>query len=168
MDMLVIIDEDIHATALATARQADRRPATAGGKLHAALDDEEEDWFSRIWDATEAAILEARDKGKSAAREFIRQATELATAAAKALGERYRSVRARIARRLDAYVQTLVDAALARMRPILSVGDRELPVARIAVSQKLLLSGSAKASLEEVCAFVAEGELSVSVEYGRG
>ena len=166
MEMLVIVDGDIHAAAMAVARRGLAGGAAGGGKLYAPLDDDAEDWFMRLWDATEAAILHAREKGKTAARDFVRQAGELATAAAKALGQRYEAVKARVAARLNDYLQTFIDAALARVRPVLSVGGQELRVMRVSVAQRLMVSGSAKASLEEVCAFVAEGELTLSVEYG--
>jgi hypothetical protein len=39
-------------------------------------------------------------------------------------------------------------------------------MATVTIEQKIKLSGSLKASLEEICEFVAEGEISLSAEYG--
>lgn len=164
--MLIIVGDDIHAAALAVARKSGTKKAGASGKLYAPLDDDAEDWLNRIWDATEAALLGARNKGKAAAAELIKRATDLATEAAKALKQRYDAVKARIAQKLNDYVQAVIDGALARIRPTLSVGGRDLPVVKVTMEQRLMISGSVKASLEEVCEFVAEGELTLSAEYG--
>src|SRR5437773_4301088 len=47
--------------------------------------------------------------------------------------------------------------ALQRVRPTISVGGHELMMATVTIEQKIKLSGSLKASLEEICEFVAEG-----------
>ena len=111
-------------------------------------------------------MLGARNKGNSAAADLIRRATDLATEASKALKQRYDSVKSRIAQKLNDYVQAVIDGALGRIRPMLSVGGRDLRVVKITMEQRLMISGSVKASLEEVCEFVAEGELTLAAEYG--
>jgi len=82
------------------------------------------------------------------------------------LGQGADKVRTVIAARLSDYIQETIDGALQRVRSSISVGGKELTMASVTIEQKIRLSGSLKASLQEVCEFVAEGEISLSAEYG--
>jgi len=53
-----------------------------------------------------------------------------------------------------------VEGALARVQPTIKVAGREIAIRGVTIEQTLHMSGSLKASLEEICEFVAEGEIS--------
>jgi hypothetical protein len=64
-------------------------------------------------------------------------------------------------------LQTVIESALARIHSSIKVGGQEISISGVGIEQKLMISGSLKASLEEICEFVAEGELTVSAHYGK-
>jgi hypothetical protein len=134
--------------------------------LGAPLTDDVRQWIADVWDATEAALLKARREGRQAAAELVQKVDALLKQAAVELVDRYRAVKDAIAARLSAYITSVIDAALLRVRPALSIGGREMLVSSVTIEQRLMLSGSVKASLEEIVEFIAEGELTLSAEYG--
>jgi len=168
MDILVIVGDEVHEAALARARAVGSvAAATAGrGALNAPLPDEVRRWLDRIWDSAEAALLRARREGCAAAQTFVDQVGQLVDEAAAALAERYQALRDALLARLNEYLASVVDAALKLVRPTLTIGTQTLPVRSVTVQQHLKLSGTIKASLQEIVAVVAEGELSVAAEYG--
>ena len=156
MEMLIIVGDEIHDQALAKARAIPLVPAAGGrGGLNAPLPDEARQWFDRIWDTTEAALLRARRQGKEAAEGFVTKVETLLEEASAALKDRFQLLRDRLLERLSEYMTALIDAALKLVRPTLSVGGLMLPVRSVTVEQRLMLSGSVKASLQEIIESIA-------------
>ena len=83
------------------------------------------------------------------------------TAAAQA-----EAIRQAITARIGVYLKDVIDQALESVRPSIVVGGSTLAVTSVTIDQKLKLSGSLKASLESICEFIAEGEISLAAEYG--
>lgn len=168
MDILLIVGDDIHEAALAQARAIGSVAAAGGhGALNAPLADDVLRWLDDIWDSAEAALLRARRDGRAAAQSFVDQVGKLVDDAAVALADRYQALRDALLARLNEYLGSVVDAALRLLRPTLTVGTQALPVRSVTVQQHLKLSGSIKASLQEIVAVVAEGQLSVTAEYAE-
>lgn len=165
MDILQIVGDEVHEAALARAR-AVGGVAAGHGALNAPLADDVKRWLERIWDSTETALLRARREGRAAAQTFVDDVGKLLEKAHAELSERYQTLRDALLARLNAYLGSVVDAALKLVRPTLTIGTQSLPVRSVSVQHQLKLSGSIKASLQEVVAVVAEGQLSVSAEYG--
>jgi hypothetical protein len=166
MEILTLVGDDIHEAALARAVAIDSAVPASGGALQAPLSDDVRQWLDRIWDATEGALLRARRQGKEAAAVLVQKVETLLQEAGAALADRWQALRDALAARLNAYLAAVVDAAVALVRPTLAIGSQVLRVTTVTVQQRLLLSGSIKASLEEIVELVAEGELTLSAQYG--
>jgi hypothetical protein len=133
--------------------------------LNAPLDAETADWISRSWDEVEGALRSAYHDGMEAARPLIDGVAAKTKELVESASKRAEVVRAALNERLNTYLQTLIDEALKRVRPTVSVGGRELAMVSVTLEQEINLSGSLKASLTEVCEFIAEGKMSLSAEY---
>ena len=166
MKMLVVLGEDIFESALEAAHASSTMVGAGATGLGAPLTDDVRRRIDDVWDATEAALLKARREGRQAAAELVQKVDALLKQAAVELVDRYRVVKDAIAARLSAYITSVIDGALLRVRPALSIGGREMLVSSVTIEQRLMLSGSVKASLEEIVEFIAEGELTLSAEYG--
>lgn len=165
MDMLVIVSDEIHTAALARARTLGRPLPDGTGTLKAPLTDDAIQWLDKIWDASEAALLRARRQGKAAAKELVEKVDALLKEASAALADRFQALRQALTMRLNEYITDVIDAAIKLVRPSVTIGDRLLHIASVSVEQRIMLSGSVKASLQEIVELVAEGELTLSAEY---
>jgi hypothetical protein len=161
MNLLIVVSDDVHRTALLKARKVGNELTLPAGLLNAPLDDDASTWISNIWDVVESAIQRAYREGMAAAQPLIDQASIMLTN----LTQKAKEVRTVISERLNVYLQSAIDGALQRVRAGLSIGGSELKLQRVTVEQRINMSGSVKASLAEVCAFVAEGSISLSAEY---
>ena len=166
MELLIILSDDVHVAALRHARALGSGEKLPAHLMNAMLDDEIEVWVRKIWDPVEAALREAFSQSVTAARSYIDEAVRQLNELVSQLGKKAEQVRAIIAARLNEYLKQAIDGALQRVRPTITVGTNELKVASVTIEQKIKLSGSLKASLEEICEFVAEGEITLSAEYG--
>jgi hypothetical protein len=166
MKLLILIGDDVHTEALRRARELGTRVALPAHVLNAPLDDETHTWIERIWDTIEGALRCAYRQGMDAARPLIQKASDALSELGGNVAKRAEEIRAVITERLNSYLHTAIDGALQRVRSTISVGNRELKITAITVEQRINLSGSLKASLEEICEFVAEGEISLSAQYG--
>jgi len=122
-------------------------------------------WTARLWDHIEGALRRAYQSGLEAARPIINTFEELLIQMQTELQESAEAVRAIVVERLNTYVQATIDGALGRIQPAIVVGTEKMRIATVKVEQKIKLGGSLKLSLEGICEFVAEGELSFEAEY---
>ena len=165
MKLLVFISDEVQIDAFRQARELGKNVPLPAHVWNVPLDDETGTWIDRIWDTMEGALRRAYFEGLTAARPLIESVSALMTEVTSNLAKRAEVVRAVITERLNTYLHTVIDGALQRVRPTLSVGGRELKLRSVMVEQRINLSGSLQASLEEICEFVAEGEISLSAEY---
>jgi len=166
MLMTIGVTESIHLAALRSAREVGRDKPLPAGLLNAPLDDDSRTWIDDIWDKAETALKRAYKDGMAAARPYIDKATALLGQAAEAVGKAIGDVHAVVMERLNRYLKDAIDGALAQVRPFVSIGGEMLRLRKVTLEQKVTLSGSVKASLEEICEFVAEGEVNLATEYG--
>lgn len=165
MHLLAIVSDEVHLAALRKARQLGNDQRFRIHLFDGPLDGEVTDCVNRIWNEMEGALRRAHHEGVQAARPLIESISASMTDLLAPLGTRAEQVRTAIAERLNTYLQTSIDGALERIRATMKVGGRELSMVSMTVQQKINLSGSLKASLQEVCTFVASGEISLSAEY---
>jgi hypothetical protein len=166
MKLLVTVDDSVHTAALRKARELGEGPTLPGTVLHAMLDDDVSSWVRRIWDDAEAAIRRAYHEGLDAAQPYIQKVSDRLSELGSATAKHIEEVRAIVTAKLNAYLQETIDGALSRVRGTVSIGGRAFSIEKVTIDQTVKLSGSLKASLEEICEFVAEGEISLSAEYG--
>lgn len=166
MQMPIFINEDVHAEALAAARQVGAPATLSGNALNAPLGEELLGWIERLWDQIEAALRHAWRESLDAARPFVARVEALSVEVGTTLKQRAEIVRSAVRDRLYAYIRSAIDGALERVSPIVVIGGNQMRVIKVNIEQHLKLSTSLKVSLEEICKFIAEGELSISAEYG--
>jgi hypothetical protein len=167
MKLLVFISDEVQIEAFRQARELGKHGPLPAQGLPASLDAETESWIERLWDAMEGALRRAYFDGLPAARPLIEAVAGLMTELTRTLAKQAEDVRTVITARLNTYLHTVIDEALQRVRPTLSVGGRALQLTRVTVEQQITLSGSLQAWLAEICEFVAAGEIAFSAEYSE-
>lgn len=121
---------------------------------------------AEAWDAIDSALRDAYWRGIQAAQAAVDVAVARAEELVAAAGRKAEDVQAALLARLQTYLQTLVDEALAQVRDTITAGNRTLALTSVSLSQTIALSGSLKASIQEVASMTGTGELVVSAEYG--
>ena len=121
---------------------------------------------SEAWDHIEATLEEAWNRGRAFVRDAATATAVRVQEIVEAAGAGARAVHDGVLEKLNGYVSALIDRALARVRPSVTVADRSLELESVELEQTITLSGSLKVSIEEVCALTAEGEIAVTAHYG--
>jgi hypothetical protein len=150
LKVLVMIAEDVHTAAIREARAAGETTLLAADVLNAPLDDDAENWITRIWDETELALRAAHHLGIEAARPLIERVSVLTQELISDLGQGADKVSTVIAARLGAYIQKVIEEALKRVRPTISVRGKEFAMTSVTIEQKISLSGSLSAYIQKV------------------
>lgn len=162
---VAIINESVHQNALRVARAIGKETPLPIGVLNAPLDSDSSNWIAKLWDSAEAALNRAYREGVEAAQPMIEKLSAQLGELGTSLASRANEIRSVIMERLNAYLQAAVDGALQRVRPSINVGGGLLTLRKVTLEQKLTMTGSLKASLEELCELVAEGEITLGTEY---
>lgn len=164
--MPIIIDEDILDAALAEARTVGALGGLAVKGLKAPLDPKQSNWVEQLWDTAEGAVHLAWEKGKQAASALLQKFEQQLVAMGAAIGAGAASVRSAVMQRLNRFFTSVVENAIERFQPHVTIAGKQVLLRSVTVEQKLKMSASLKSSLEEMCEFAAEGELTVAAEYG--
>lgn len=165
MNLPLIVDVDAQESALQVARKVHLQAVSRSEGLPTFAIDDVMTWAEKVWDSVEQALRDAYGEGLGAARLAIEAVVAKMEEAASSLGDRLTQLEEVLRQRLDAYLQSLIDNAFSRLRPAIKVGDRELFADGATIQQSIKFTGSVKAKLDEICSFVAENQLQVSVSY---
>lgn len=152
--------------ALESARQVGVRGDVIGG-LGAPLDGALAGRLGEVWDGIEGALKRAFRFGVDKARELRDSAIATAEAAIEAAGRSGDDLRLALLTRMQVFSQELLRGALARVDATVDVGDVQLELTSLEVSQKLIVTGSLKVSISELVALSGGGELVVGAHYAR-
>jgi hypothetical protein len=166
--MPILIGEDLLDAAFSHAGTIGGVGTLPPGGLHAPLDADSKAWLERLWGTAEAAVRRAWQHGKAAAEPLIEEFHNLVADLGAKAAHYADSVRSFITERMNDFFRGVVELALERIQPTIKVAGLDVKIRGVTVEQTLKMSGSLKASLEELCEFVAEGEIAVSAEYGVG
>lgn len=166
MLLVAILDQDVFSHALSHAADIGRGASLPAGLLRAPLDDDEKIHLERVWDSVQGALQRAYREGIEAAQPLVHRVSEQFAELVAKFKERAEDIRAAISARLNDFLRGAIEGALARIQPTIKIGGREIAMSGVTIEQKIKMSGSLKSSLEEICAFVAEGELKLSAKYG--
>lgn len=150
--------------AVLCAQEAGQLPSGAG--LGSPLDGS---WLGRIaqvWDRIEEALQTAFLYGREGALALAEAAAEAAEKLLHEAGTRARDVQQALLARLSAYADKLVEGALKKVRPNLTVGETKLPLTGVEISQKVTMTGSLKANITDLVALTGAGEITVLARYG--
>ena len=121
--------------------------------------------ISEVWESVEQALRDAFVYGTDHAREALDKAVSSAQNLIQGAGSRAKDVQQALLAKTQAYLSRLVDAALSQVRRIVEVGDTQLELDALEVSQRVSLTGSVKAALTEIIALTSAGELTVTASY---
>jgi hypothetical protein len=166
MNLIVTIDEAVQEEALEAARNLNTRSISREGGLPAPLSDVIQRWVDRAWDQIEQALRDALREGRAAAQDAIEATTNVLSEAANELGDRVTEVEMLLRQRLDVYFRGQIERSFARVQSTITIGERKLVATGATVAQTLKFSSSLKAKLDDICSFLAESQIAVTVSYG--
>jgi hypothetical protein len=104
--------------------------------------------------------------GRDKAREAMDLAIAKAQAAIESAGTRARELQAQLLEKIQAYLTTVVDAALQQVRPELVLGGQTMPLTSVSVAQRITLGGEIGLTLEGLFSLTSDGEIEVAAQYG--
>ena len=163
MQVTLIVDKSAFDKALRAADALGLNEIQAG--LFAAADGALAGRVEEAWESIQKALERVYRTGADAARPFIEVAEQTIERVLAEAGRTADDVVVALRAKLRAYVMTLVDEMLAQVREVLLVSGRPLRLNEVKLSQKLVVSGSLKASLAEVFALTGSSELAVDATY---
>lgn len=120
----------------------------------------------QAWDAVRSALERVWTYGSDVLDETLATATEAVESIMQQAGDSAREVRAGLTAQLQIYISEHVDRSLSRVRVAIEVAGASLRLTGVSVAQSIQLSGSLKASISEVLALTAEGQILITAEYG--
>jgi hypothetical protein len=162
MRLLALVNEDINRTALRAARNVGGATPLALDGFNSPLDNKVMAEVTKIWDKIEQAITSAYQSGIGAAKPLIDEVESCIGEFVKGVSKTAQQIRTVIFERLHVFLKSAIDGALQRVQATISVGGQELKMKSVTVEQKVSMSTSIKASLTEICEFVADGEITLS------
>lgn len=165
MKMLILMNDRVQEEAIQSARRLGGDGLLPAGVLNAPLGSDALEWTSKIWDEMEFALKSAYRNGMDAARPIIDKVSALTQQVNTQLMASAEEIRIAVSAKLSSYVQTVIDGALSQVRSTITVGGQILHMSSVTIDQKITLSGSLKFALQEVCEFVAKGEIALAAAY---
>ena len=130
----------------------------AGGDI---LDVSVKDVYLRLTDLVTRCARDGFDLAKEEVGAFLDFVTER-SAELGARAERFREL---IQEKVRQLIASMFDLVLQAFRAEVSIGGRAFVLDTVQLEQKLIYSGSLKASLNELCSFVGGGEVVVTGSY---
>lgn len=164
MSVNLIVSPSVFEDALRVGRALGEEPYELLG-LSAPLDGASVGRLAEAWDVVERALRDSYRRGADWARAGVNAAVEKIEKLLGEAGAKAREIEAALLRKLQEFISRLVDGALELVRESIQVGAFSLTISSVQVQQTIGITGSIKASLQEVCAFASSGQLSVVTSY---
>jgi hypothetical protein len=162
MDIVIVAGAEVFESALDAAR---REPEADPDALSSILDNALVGQIEEVWDHIEGALRQGFRFGREQALEAMAEAIEQAERLVQNAGDKAKAVQNKLLERIQTYIQAQVQGALARIPVTMPVGGQQYALLRVKCTQKLLVTGSVKASLTEAFSLASSGELEISAEY---
>jgi hypothetical protein len=161
MKLMIVTDRESFERALSQARAA-REPlaglaAPVAGRIGGMI--------AEAWDAIEGALRAAYLWGKDRASVAIDEAVRITEDLAGRAGEEVRAFHDELIARMRRYESEFVENTLKQVRSSLRIGDSLLVLENLELSQKIVLGGSLKTSITELCAFTTNSESTIVTKY---
>jgi hypothetical protein len=163
MQITVIADRSVFDAAIAAAELP--IPREGQYALNAPLDGVLSGRVEDAWDKIRDALTHAYEQGKDGARSVLDEAQAAVDSVMASAGSRAREVASALRAKLRSYVATFIDEMLKQVRPSILVGADSLRLSEVHLTQKVVLSGSLKASLTEAFELTSNGEFQVEATY---
>ena len=164
MRTTIIAERSVLEVALAAAEQIGQPGQLRG--LKAPLDASLLGRLNDVWDGIKDALEKGFEWGREKARPVLEDAGQHAEKAISEAGALAKDLKAALLDRLREYLTTFIDGMLMQIRPDIRVGEAVFSLSQVQLEQRILLTGSLKASLQEAFALTADGELTITAEYG--
>ena len=121
---------------------------------------------AEVWESVEQALRDAFVNGMEHARPALDKAVSSAKSLIHGAGARAKDVHQALLAKIQTYLARLVDAAISQVRRVIEVGNTQLELKGLEVSQRISLTGSLKASLTEGERLANVLQLAVKQHYG--
>lgn len=167
MAIIILVSEETHFRALRAARQVGREYPTTSEGANALLASRVREAAEKVWKLCESAVLKACTDGMESARQVIDSAVAAFNQVAGEVEGRVKELNSILIDRLNEYFRNAVDDALRGIRHSLDLGEKHVVFQSVTIEHTIKLGGSLKASLTEACQLVAEGAVSLAVEYAE-
>jgi hypothetical protein len=163
--LLLATRRGLHDAALAAANALAAEPPLPAGRMNAPRLDDVKAWVTRLWDTAVGAIETAWEEGAAAAKSLVERFGEELRELRTSFAEGAAAVSEMVAERLAEYARNLTRNLLRQFEGELTLADRRFEVRGITVQQRIKMTGSLKASLNDLCSLVSEGEINISASY---
>jgi hypothetical protein len=165
MNVTVIAGNEVFVAALKSAREVRQGPSLSGlaAPLDAGLMADADTTWSLIEEALKTAYRHGRDQAVALFDAAWAKAEALIASAGRKGGQVYDLLLARAQKYLDDFIR----GAIARLATQHAIGDGLYGLTSIRCTQKIVLTGSLKATLTDVFALTTSGEIEIVAEYGR-
>ena len=120
----------------------------------------------QAWDAVRSALEHVWEYGTDVLAENLATATSAVESLMQQAGDYSHEVRACLTAQLQTYISDHIERSLKRVRATIEVEGGTLRLQGVSVAQTIQLSGSVKASISEVLALTAQGQIEIMAEYG--
>lgn len=115
--------------------------------------------------ATSCALVQAYRFGMEKAKATLDAALDTAEQLLIEAGRKADEVRQELMDHAARYVSTIIDSMIATIRPVVTIGTRNLQLDGIDLAQSVSLSGSLRIAITDIASFTADGRLTVNARY---
>lgn len=120
----------------------------------------------QAWDAVRSALEHVWEYGTDVLVETVATTAKAVESVMQQAGDSAHEVRADVTAKLQTFISDHIERSLKRVRPMIEVEGASLRLQGVSVAQTIQLSGSLKASISEVLALTAQGQIQIMAEYG--
>ncbi len=166
MSIPVVVSRQVFDQALNSAKEVDRRRELEG--LAAPLDATLRGRVEEAWGAIESALRDGFQFGKAKAQSVLEAAIGKVEQLVAGAGSRAADLQDALLARMQAFVHSFIQGALARVPTAIKVGGSSYTLTNVKYTQKLLVSGAIKTNLIELFSLASSGEIEIVADYSAG
>jgi hypothetical protein len=164
MNVTVVARRDVFERAIATASQLGESESMPLPGFSAPLDHIRA-FLNRAWAVIEEALRSAYLFGKEQAGELFETARQTVQQMIEQAADEAEELQAALLEKLRAYVSSMLSGTISLLPSEYQIGGRAYIMESISCTQKVMFSGSLKASLERVFELTSEGSLEIETCY---
>ena len=164
MNLTIVASRPVFEQALASARELGKSEAIPLPGLHSPLDNIRA-YLDEAWAAIEGALRHAFLYGKQQAVDLFESARVTTRAMLKKAASKAGDLQTALLEKLRIYIRDMITGSIALLPSEYRVGDRSFVMQSIGCTQKVMLSGSLEASLDNVFELTSEGSFEIEAHY---
>lgn len=164
MKIVLLMSETAFERALA-AGDAGSAPIVGSRGLSALRDASVIAAIEQAWEYARGALQQAYRFGLDTARDVVEAAQRSIDDLIDGCGEAMDDVARQLSQRIRDYLTTLIDEMLQRVRSSIGIGSLTMQLSEIQLTQKVVVGGSWKVSLQEALAVTSSGDLLIEATY---